>query len=137
MNKRLDLIEKWVNDGTLENNLAIMQSMSMQGMTLEQIGAKFGITERHLCNLKNKHSSVNSAIKNGRESVVAMCQNKLIELIQSGDVTATIYALKIYGGEFFNDRKFTQLKAEISGKDGKPIEIESQVMIYLPEKEEL
>ena len=66
------------------------------------------------------------AIKNGRLSVVAMCQNKLMERVSSGDTTAIIYALKVYGGEFFNDRK--TVKAEITGT---PV-AQPQVQIYLP-----
>ena len=136
MAKRLDLVEKWLEAGELEANLALIQSMSMQGKTLAEIGNRFGIKERQLCYLKNKHSAVNAAIKNGRETVVSMSQTKLMELIKDGNITAIIYALKVYGGEFFNDRKHVQ-KTEISGIDGKPIEIKPNAVFYLPQKEEL
>lgn len=133
---KLDLFEKWVVDGTAESNLAIMQSLSMQGKTLAQIAAHFHISERQICRLQKKHESVMSAIKNGRESVVAMAQNKLMERVKSGDIAAIIYTLKVYGGEFFNDRKFAQ-KTELTGKDGLPIEVNPGVSFYLPEKEEI
>ena len=68
------------------------------------------------------------AIETGRLSVVAMCQNKLMEKVTSGDTTAIIYALKIYGGEFFNDRKTLETKIT-----GSPVSVQPQVQIYLPE----
>ena len=70
------------------------------------------------------------AIETGRLSVVAMCQNKLMEKVSSGDTTAIIYALKVYGGDFFNDRK--SVEAKISGT---PIAVQPSVQIYLPEKD--
>ena len=52
-----------------------------------------------------------------------------MEKVSSGDTTAIIYALKVYGGDFFNDRK--AVEAKISGT---PIAVPS-VQIYLPEKD--
>lgn len=125
-NARKDLFDQWVESGAVENNLAILQSLAMQGKSLAEMAECFDISKRTLINLKAKHSAIGKAIKNGRLSVVAMCQNKLMERVSSGDTTAIIYALKVYGGEFFNDRK--TVKAEITGT---PV-AQSQVQIYLP-----
>lgn len=103
-NARKDLFDQWVESGAVENNLAILQSLAMQGKSLAEMAECFDISKRTLINLKAKHSAIDKAIKNGRLSVVAMCQNKLMERVSSGDTTAIIYALKVYGGEFFNDR---------------------------------
>ena len=78
-------------------------------------------------NLQNKHLSLRKAIETGRLSVVAMCQNKLMERVSSGDTIAIIYALKVYGGDFFNDRKTVEAKIT-----GTPASVQSQVLIYLP-----
>ena len=126
--RKKDLFEKWVENGEVESNLAVAQSLSMQGQSLTQIAEHFGIAKRTLINLKEKHPAIEKAIKAGRFSVVAMCQNKLMEKVSSGDTTAIIYALKVYGGEFFNDRK--TLKAEITGT---PLSVQPQIQIYLPE----
>ena len=128
-NKRKDLFEQWVESGEVENNLAIIQSLSMQGKSMEEIAGAFDITRRTLQKLQKEHPALKKAIETGRLSVVAMCQNKLMEKVSSGDTTAIIYALKVYGGDFFNDRK--AVEAKISGT---PIVVPS-VQIYLPEKD--
>lgn len=97
----------------------------MQGKSTTEIAEAFDIRKRYF-HLQKKHPALAKAIKSGRLSVVAMCQNKLMERVSNGDTTAIIYALKIYGGEFFNDRKAT--KAEISGTI---TSVQPQVQIYL------
>lgn len=127
--KRKDLFEKWVESGVVEGKLAVVQSLSMQGQSMAQIADVVGVTRKTLQNLQNKHPSLKKAIENGRLTVVAMCQNKLMEKVTMGDTTAIIYALKVYGGDFFNDRKAP--KSEINGA---PISVQPQVQIYLPRK---
>lgn len=126
--KRKDLFEQWVESGEVENNLAIIQSLSMQGKSMDEIASVFDITRKTLQNLQKRHPALEKAIKNGRISVVAMCQNKLMEKVSSGDTTAIIYALKVYGGDFFNDRKAVEAKIT-----GTPVSVQPQVQIYLPE----
>ena len=129
--KKKDLFERWIEAGEADNNLAVIQSLSMQGKSIAEIADSFGISKRTLQYMEKKHNAVARAIKAGRLSVVAMCQNKLMERVSSGDTTAIIYALKIYGGDFFNDRKVT--KTEITGA---PISVRPQVQIYLPATDE-
>ena len=109
--KQKDLFEKWVEAGDVENKLGVIQSLSMQGMSMGQI----------------KHPALEKAIGQGRQYVVAMCQNKLMERVSLGDTTAIIYALKVYGGDFFNDRKVVDAKVT-----GTPVSVQPQVQIYLP-----
>lgn len=125
MANKKDLFEKWVESGEVENNLAIAQSLSMQGQSIEQIAKIFKISRRTLQYLQKEHPALKKAIENGRLTVVAICQNKLMEKVSAGDTTVIIYALKVYGGDFFNDRR--NVKAEITGSS-----IQSQVQIYLP-----
>ena len=125
--KKPDLFDKWVEAGEVENKLAIIQSLSMQGKSMEEIAKVFDITRRTLHNLQSKHPSLRKAIETGRLSVVTMCQNKLMERVSNGDTIAIIYALKVYGGDFFNDRKTVEAKIT-----GAPASVQSQVLIYLP-----
>lgn len=129
--KRKDLFEKWVEAGVAENKLAIVQSLSMQGKSTGQIADILEMSRKTLHNLQKKHSALKKAIDSGRLTVVAMCQNKLMERVNSGDTTAIIYALKVYGGDFFNDRKSPDAK---SGTP--PVSVQPQVHVYLPEKTE-
>ena len=124
--KKLNLFDKCVESGEVENNLAIIQSLSMQGKSMEEIAKVFGVTRRTLQNLQNKHPSLRKAIETGWLSVVAMCQNKLMELVTNSDTIAIIYALKVYSGEFFNDRKVVEAKIT------SPVSVQPQVQIYLP-----
>lgn len=128
--KRKDLFEQWIESGDVENNLAIVQSLSMQGKSMEEIASAFDITRRTLQKLQKEHPALKKAIGSGRLSVVAMCQNKLMERVVNGDTTAIIYALKVYGGDFFNDRKAVEAKIT-----GGPISVQPQVQIYLPERD--
>ena len=43
--KKKDLFEQWVESGEIDNNLAITQSLSMQGMSMAQIADNFGETK--------------------------------------------------------------------------------------------
>lgn len=128
--KRKDLFERWVESGEVENNLAIIQALSMQGKSMAEIAEAFDISRRTLQNLQKEHPALKKAISSGRLSVVAMCQNKLMERVASGDTTAIIYALKVYGGDFFNDRKAVEAKIT-----GTPVSVQLQVQIYLPERD--
>ena len=128
--KRKDTFEQWIESGEVENNLAIIQSLSMQGKSITEIAETFGISRRTFQYLQKEHEAIEKAVKSGRLSVVAMCQNKLMERVSSGDTTAIIYALKVYGGDFFNDRK--SVEAKITGT---PVSVQPQVQIYLPEKD--
>ena len=128
--KRKDLFEQWIESGDVENNLAIVQSLSMQGKSMEEIASAFDITRRTLQKLQKERPALKKAIDSGRLSVVAMCQNKLMERVVNGDTTAIIYALKVYGGDFFNDRKAVEAKIT-----GGPISVQPQVQIYLPERD--
>jgi len=102
---RKDTYQQWEADGDLTDNLVVMQSLSRQGYNMMEIAKAFDITDRTLRELKNKYTSVASALKKGRRHVVAYVENALMERIRSGDTIAIIYALKVYGGEFYQDQK--------------------------------
>lgn len=123
--KKKDEFEKWAESGDLENNLAVVQSLAMQGQSMDQIAKVFKISRRTLLYLQKKHISLKKAIDRGRLTVVAMCQNKLMEKVSMGDTTAIIYALKVYGGDFFNDRKYDFRNINANN-------IQPKVQIYLP-----
>ena len=103
--KRKDLFEQWIESGDVENNLAIVQSLSMQGKSMEEIASAFDITRRTLQNLHKEHPAMKKATNSGRITVAAMCQNKLMERVVHGVTTDIIYALKDHGGALANHTK--------------------------------
>ena len=46
--KYKDLFEKWVESGIIDNKLAIVQSLSMQGQSMTQIAETMGVTRKTL-----------------------------------------------------------------------------------------
>ena len=74
---KLDLFGKWVEAGEIENKLAVIQSLSMQGKSLDGIAKVFNTTRRILYTLQTQHPSLRKAIETGRLSVVALCQNNV------------------------------------------------------------
>ncbi len=130
-----DTYQQWVEEGEAEEMLAIMQSLAMQGYTVDAIAKELGICERTLLRLQKEYPSVKSALKNGRRSVVALLQRSLVQRANEGDTTAIIYGLKIYGGEYFRKDK-VQVQAEVTGANGGPVGVAVGPQIYLPQKDE-
>ena len=63
--QRKDLFEQWVEAGEVENNLAIIQSLSMQGKSMEEIADVFDITRRTLQKLQKEHPALGKGNQGG------------------------------------------------------------------------
>lgn len=102
-----DRVEEWKDEGVLDEKINLMRSLSMQGYTLKQIGEheEINLSERQIIRLMKKYNVMMSPIKKGRHHVVAFAQSALMKQIELGNTTAIIYALKVYGGEFFKENK--------------------------------
>ncbi len=102
-----DRVEEWRERGELDEKLALIRSLSMQGLNKTEIGShdEIRLSDRQITRLAKKHNDFKSAIKKGREYVVSFAQNALMKQVQDGNITAIIYALKVYGGEFFKENK--------------------------------
>ena len=102
-----DRVEEWRDEGVLDEKISLMRSLSMQGYTLKQIGEheEINLSERQIIRLMKKYNVMMSPIKKGRHHVVAFAQSALMKQIEAGNTTAIIYALKVYGGEFFKENK--------------------------------
>lgn len=105
-----DTYQQWVRDGEVNAKLTTLQSLAKQGLTNEEIAKEFDIEPHTLSDTINEYPAVAEAIKKGRRSLVALLQKKLLDKIQEGDITAIIYALKVYGSEFFHTDKDTHQK---------------------------
>lgn len=102
-----DRVEEWRDERVLDEKISLMRSLSMQGYTLKQIGEheEINLSERQIIRLMKKYNVMMSPIKKGRHHVVAFAQSALMKQIEAGNTTAIIYALKVYGGEFFKENK--------------------------------
>ena len=102
-----DRVEEWKEQGVLEEKLTLMRSLSMQGLNVKEIGShdEIRLSERQMVRLTRKYSDFRASIKKGREYVVSFAQNALMRQVSEGNITAIIYALKVYGGEFFKENK--------------------------------
>lgn len=102
-----DRVEEWKDQGVLEEKLTLIRSLSMQGLNKSEIGShdEIRLSDRQITRLAKKHKDFMSAIKKGREYVVSFAQNALMKQVSEGNTTAIIYALKVYGGEFFKENK--------------------------------
>lgn len=102
-----DRVEEWQEQGVLEEKLTLIRSLSMQGFNKTEIGSheEIGLSERQISRLSKKHDVLMSAFKKGREYVVSFAQNALMKQVSEGNITAIIYTLKVYGGEFFKENK--------------------------------
>ena len=102
-----DRVEEWKDEGVLDEKINLMRSLSMQGYTLKQIGEheEINLSERQIIRLMKKYNVMMSPIKKGRHHVVAFALSALMKQIELGNTTAIIYALKVYGGEFFKENK--------------------------------
>ena len=126
-----DIYQKWEESGDLKDNLAVIQSLSRQGYSQKQIAEEFNMSESTLKSLKRKYSAFFAALKKGRRHVVVIAENELIKRVKSGDTIAIMYALKVYGGEFFQDqkefitlkRREVELKEKESGNDIETVKI--------------
>lgn len=126
MKKKKDTYEKWVEEGSLESKLAVINVLAAQGLNMKDIAQAVGIQDRTLYKMQQRHSNVRDAIERGRVYVVAECHSYLMDQVRDGNITAIIYALKVYGGDFYNDRK--KQEVEVKGDV-------QQVHFYLPEKD--
>ena len=81
--KRKDLFERWVESGEVDNNLAIIQSLSMQGKSMAEIAEVFEISRRTLQNLQKEHPAIEKIDGAGIERRYN-CHNLCAESLRRG-----------------------------------------------------
>jgi transposase len=124
----MDAYQKWEADGELKANLLTVQSMAMEGHSIPKIADALGISERTLKTLKSKYPALSARFKKGRRHVVGVLQSKLMERVEAGDTTAIIYALKVFGGDFYKDRALQN----VTVNTGEDVDEDNKTIIILP-----
>ncbi len=104
--------KEWEPD---EKDIAHIESLAGQGLTLEDIAHVLGKGQSTFCKYKKQNSEIEEAIKRGKSKAYGFVTGKLFEQIKSGNLTAIIFYLKTQRGW-----KETDVR-ENTGKDGAPL----------------
>lgn len=107
---------------TVEIDYKRVETLASQGLSTKQIADCLGIARSTLYEHKKKNSDISDALKRGRSNGLREVTNALMENARSGNVTAQIFYLKNRDPDKWQDRR----QNEHTGKDGKPIQIESK-----------
>lgn len=101
----------------IQIDLTKVTELAKRGLTQEQIATALGISPTTLYARKKESKEFEEAIKRGQAQGIAVVTNKLMEQILDGNITAMIFYLKAKAGwkEVY--------KNEVTGADGKPIEL--------------
>jgi uncharacterized protein (DUF2384 family) len=81
-----------------EFDLNEVERLASLGLTEEQIGLALGVSDATITRRKNDTDGFVEAIKRGRAAGIAHVTNKLRDLVNNGNVVATIFTLKCKGG---------------------------------------
>ena len=98
-------------------NLALVEQLSSNGATFEQIALSLGISVDTLARRRKDSADVAEAIKKGKAKGSIFVMSKLMELISEKNLGAIIFYLKTQC-----DWKETNVN-EVTGKNGGPVEI--------------
>jgi len=113
-----------------KEDIAKIQGLASRGLNQEQIIRVMGLSNGTFYKLKKTCAELLEAIKSGKAKGIAEMSNALYEeAIKKKNMTGMIFFLKCQAGW-----KETQ-QIELAGKDGKPIEVDARVKIYIPDNE--
>jgi hypothetical protein len=87
------------NTGLIETlDLDHIKAMAAQGMSRQQIGSFYGVTGQWIGKLVKKHPELEEAFNAGLAQGINRASNKLMELIESGNIVAILFYLKCQAG---------------------------------------
>lgn len=87
------------NTGLIETlDLEAIKAMAAQGMSRQQIGSYYGVTGQWIGKLVKKHPELEKAFNAGLAIGINRASNKLMELIDAGNVVAILFYLKCQAG---------------------------------------
>ena len=87
------------NTGLIETlDLDHIKAMAAQGMSRQQIGSYYGVTGQWIGKLVKKHPELEEAFNAGLAIGINRASNKLMELIDAGNIVAILFYLKCQAG---------------------------------------
>lgn len=106
---------------------AKVEQLAAQGLTIKQIASCLDCSRSTLYTRMGEKSDVLDAVKRGRAKGIGTITNSLFQSAKGGNTTAQIFYLKNRQPDKWNDRR----THEVTGKDGKAIEIDNDVHIHI------
>ena len=106
-------------------NFDHVKQMASQGMSRGQIGAYFGITGQRVGQLIKENPDLEEAFESGLAVGINRASNKLMELIEAGNIVAILFYLKCQAG--WMEQQYVKDKVDESTLP--------KVMIYLPDNQ--
>lgn len=82
--------QKWLEP----DSLTLLRGWARDGLTDEQIAEKMGIGYSTLQTWKSKYQDIQDSLKKGKDVIDDEVEEKLLELVLSGNITAIIFWLK-------------------------------------------
>lgn len=113
-------------------DIAKVEAFAAQGLTVRQIADCLDIGRTTFYEHRKKDQDIRDALKRGRSKGIGTITNSLFQSAKGGNVTAQIFYLKNRQPKKWRDRRHH----EVTGKDGKPIEMDWTVEVVEPGHEE-
>lgn len=112
------------NTGLIETiDLDAIKAMAAQGMSRQQIGSYYGVTGQWIGKLIKKHPELEEAFNAGLAQGINRASNKLMELIDAGNIVAILFYLKCQAG--WMEQQYVKEKVDQSTIQ--------KVRIYIPD----
>ncbi len=115
-------------DGIKDIDPAKVEQLAAQGLTVKQIAHCLNCSRATLYNRMGSELDVLDAVKRGRAKGIGTITNALFQSAKGGNVTAQIFYMKNRQPDKWRDRRHH----EVTGKDGKPIEMAWTVEVVEP-----
>lgn len=79
------------------DNESIIEVLNKAYGNLTAAARSLGVTRKALYNWVERDEELQQAVRDARESIIDIAENKLLQAINSGDMTAIIFTLKTLG----------------------------------------
>lgn len=117
----------------MEINLAKVEQLAAQGLTTKQIADCLDVGRTTFYTHMNEKRDIRDALKRGRSKGIGTITNSLFQSAKGGNVTAQIFYLKNRQPKKWRDRR----NHEVTGKDGKAIDINWLVEVVEPQQSDI
>ena len=109
--------EYWLTD----DGLTLLRDWARAGLTDEELTVEIGINRTTLYDWKRRFPDISDALKKGKRVVDAVAEERLLDLVEAGNIAAIIFWLKNRRPDLWTDKK-------VSEEENVPFEISVRVV---------